>query len=138
VGPVYAKDELREAFCPWCIATGAAAEKFDAMFSDDDPLLHSGLDQEIVMEVTRRTPGFIGWQQETWLAHCGDACAFLGDASHEDLLTEEARTQLAGADGVPVERWANFVEAYCPGGNPAVYVFECVACRTRRFSMDFT
>src|SRR6266542_1799858 len=34
VGPVYAIEELDEAFCPWCIADGTAAAKFDAEFTD--------------------------------------------------------------------------------------------------------
>ena len=31
---LYAVDELDEAFCPWCIANGTAAEKFEAEFTD--------------------------------------------------------------------------------------------------------
>ena len=73
-GPVYSVHDLDEGICPWCIADGAAAAKFNATFTDDVPLLDSGgLNPAIVEEITRRTPGYIGWQQETWLTHCGDA-----------------------------------------------------------------
>jgi uncharacterized protein CbrC (UPF0167 family) len=137
-GPVYAVGNLREALCPWCIATGAAADKFDALFSDDYPLVELGLRPEIIAEVTRRTPGFSGWQQETWSVHCEDACGFVGDASLQDLGTEEAREQLTGPEGVPAERWAAFVAAYTPGGNPSVYVFQCLHCRARCFQIDMT
>jgi uncharacterized protein CbrC (UPF0167 family) len=137
-GPVYAQDELREALCPWCIASGEAAEKFDAVFSDDQTLIKAGLPIDTVAEVTRRTPGFTGWQQEAWLVHCGDACAFHGDAPANELLTAEARSQLAAKADVPPERWAQFVEAYVPGGDPAVYLFRCIVCGARRFHMDFS
>jgi hypothetical protein len=133
---VYARDELRESLCPWCIASGAAAEKFDAVFSDDHSLIKAGLASQIVAEVTRRTPGFTGWQQEAWLVHCGDACAFHGDAPPNELLTIEARTQLAERGDVPSAQWTQFVEAYRPGGDPAVYLFRCTVCSSRRFYMD--
>src|SRR5437867_876141 len=29
-GPVYSQDELIDSLCPWCIADGSAAEKYDA------------------------------------------------------------------------------------------------------------
>src|SRR6266480_2367057 len=31
-GPVYAEQEFIDAFCPWCIADGTAARRFDAEF----------------------------------------------------------------------------------------------------------
>jgi len=61
---VYGSSELRGKLCPWCIADGSAASKFELYFSDDHPLLKSGVPKEIVDEVTRRTPGYISWQQE--------------------------------------------------------------------------
>ena len=33
-GPVYAEEELNEALCPWCIADGSAAGRFQANFVD--------------------------------------------------------------------------------------------------------
>jgi len=138
VGPVYAADELRGVLCPWCIASGEASDKFDAVFSDDHALVQAGLPPSTVAEVTRRTPGFTGWQQEAWLVHCGDACAFHGDAPPEELLTADAQAQLAAKASVSIERWEAFVKAYRPGGDPAVYLFRCIACGERRFHMDFS
>jgi len=34
VGPVFAVEELEECLCPWCIADGSAAARFDAQFTD--------------------------------------------------------------------------------------------------------
>ncbi|MFD5428959.1 CbrC family protein [Streptomyces sp. NPDC127084] len=35
--------------------------------------------------ITKRTPGFSGWQQERRLIHCGDGAAFLGTAGADEL-----------------------------------------------------
>ncbi|MFI5930076.1 CbrC family protein [Micromonospora sp. NPDC051543] len=46
----------------------------------------------VVEETTRRTPGFAGWQQGSWLYHCNDGVAFLRPAGcrqgepHPDAL----------------------------------------------------
>lgn len=67
-----------ECLCPYCIADGSAAEKFDGEFQDA-----AGCDKvdapAKTEELTKRTPGCIGWQQEYRLAHCGDYCAFGGN-----------------------------------------------------------
>src|SRR5215472_4183672 len=82
---VYAEEDLDEQICPWCIADGSAAAKFDATFSDADPLAGAGIDSSIIEQVTKRTPGYVSWQQEEWLTCCKDACAFHGDADGEEL-----------------------------------------------------
>ena len=81
--PFYSIDTV-ECLCPWCIADGSAAKKFDGEFQDaysceeiDDG---SKLD-----ELIHRTPGYRGWQQEVWLAHCNDYCAFVGYVGMEEL-----------------------------------------------------
>src|SRR5262245_51685164 len=33
-GAVFAEEELEDELCPWCIADGSAAEKYDATFTD--------------------------------------------------------------------------------------------------------
>ena len=37
-------------------------------------------------ELIHRTPGYSGWQQEYWRAHCGDYCAYLGHVGARELL----------------------------------------------------
>ena len=49
---------------PWSAASGTAAGVVDAVFSDDYLLIRRGLPPDVVEEVTRRTPGFTGWQQD--------------------------------------------------------------------------
>lgn len=45
----------------------------------------SDVPHAILVEVSQRTPGFIGWQQEHWLYHCADAAAFLGRVGWDDV-----------------------------------------------------
>jgi uncharacterized protein CbrC (UPF0167 family) len=84
-GPVYAAEELDQAFCPWCIADGTAAAKFDADFTDIGVGVPDDVPAEVTEQIAHRTPGFSGWQQEHWLYHCGDGAAFLGRAGGGEL-----------------------------------------------------
>ncbi|HSI13720.1 MAG TPA: CbrC family protein [Chthoniobacter sp.] len=134
----YSEEEIEEAICPWCIADGSASEKFEATFSDDAPLVDEGIDEEIVEEVTRRTPGFFSWQQDVWLCCCDDACEFHGDPSREQLAKlkgsalEEVLEQFSWTE----EEWADFLKVYEPGESPAIYHFICRHCRKSRYGMD--
>ncbi|MGW6095042.1 CbrC family protein [Streptomyces sp. NPDC055157] len=73
-GPVYAVEDLTDRLCPWCIANGSVAERFDAHFTagrclgDDVPI-------GVFSAVDGRTPGFAAWQEPQWFFHCGDGAA---------------------------------------------------------------
>ena len=71
--------------CPECIANGEAARKYDGSFQDDFSLDDGVDDLEKLDELIHRTPGYSGWQQEYWRAHCGDYCAFLGYVGAREL-----------------------------------------------------
>lgn len=136
---IYAEEEI-EFICPWCVADGSAAKKFDGSFSDDYPLHQAGVADEVISEVCERTPGFISWQQERWLHHCNDACEYHGDADKADL------ERLSGADleeflreeMIKPDVWKGFLPNYEKGGNPAVYKFRCRHCSKSVYYMDYT
>jgi uncharacterized protein CbrC (UPF0167 family) len=94
-GPVYSRHD-EELICPWCIADGSAHERYDAEFTDSEGL--EDVPRDVVDEVTQRTPGFSGWQQEHWLSHCGDACAFVGMDDGDDGATYRFRCLHCGAE----------------------------------------
>lgn len=99
-GPVYAEEEFNEAICPWCIADGSAASRFDATFTDAMWAVPDDVPEDVTEEVLCRTPGFTGWLQEEWLHHCGDAAAFLGPVGASevaDLLTPWMRCAMSTA-----------------------------------------
>ncbi|MGY2892906.1 CbrC family protein [Deinococcus sp. UYEF24] len=128
----FAEEELAD-LCPWCISDGSAAAKYDAEFTDPDSIglgvRPDTLPPEIVTEITRRTPGFSGWQQEQWWTHCHDGAAYLGRAGAaelEGLLEFEAALR---ADlGLNDEAWGKFRRALSRDGSPTAYVFRCLHC----------
>lgn len=138
VGPVYAVDDLSERLCPWCIADGSAAASFGASFSDDWRLHQVGLPREIIEEVVQRTPGYFAWQSEAWLSHCGDACAFLGDASEDDVVNASEATKLAWRReyGLSGEAWKHATAGYVPRGHQAFYKFVCMHCSSVLLGWD--
>jgi uncharacterized protein CbrC (UPF0167 family) len=133
-GPVFAEQDLAEAFCPWCIADGLAAERFQATFTDPDGIGDYGswdpVPREVVVEVSQRTPGFSGWQQERWWTHCGDAAEFLGPAGHADLEAKWAMAvpSLMMDVGMEGETWLEYFAELDAEGSPTAYVFRCRQC----------
>ena len=72
-GPFYSVEDV-ENLCPECIKSGRASETYDGEFQDGestDPVSDPAKLEELVC----RTPGYCGWQQEYWPAHCDDYCA---------------------------------------------------------------
>ena len=136
-GPVYATADLDDQLCPWCVASGAVYARFRATFTDKDALV-DGFDRtrtpnrtDIIEEISRRTPGFNGWQQERWLVHCGDACAFLGPAGRAEIasysnvdLLESLRTDVEMSN----DDFERYLARLDTDGGPTAYVFRCLHC----------
>jgi uncharacterized protein len=143
-GPIYSVHDLDGGICPWCIADGSAAAKFNATFTDDVPLLEGGdLDPAIVEEIIMRTPGYIGWQQEAWQTHCSDACAYMGFPTHEELngVLAEAVITMTEDLGIPEKTWQTMHKAFVPGGfqpqgRVGLYKFRCLHCGTHILTCD--
>ena len=134
----YCEEELVEALCPWCIADGSAAKRFDAIFSDDSPLVQAGIPAAVVEEVTRRTPGYTSWQQDEWQCCCGDACEFHGDPSRAHLaaMPQPLEEVISMTRWTPDE-WVEFVRNYQPGKmSVGIYHFICRHCKQARYGVD--
>ena len=82
-GPFYAVEDI-EYLCPECISSGEAARKYDGGFQDDCSVDDGVEDPARLDELIHRTPGYSGWQQEYWRAHCGD---YPDEEPDESLLT---------------------------------------------------
>jgi len=142
-GPVYAEEELEDALCPWCIADGSAAARFDADFVDPagvgDVGRWSTVPAAVAEEVAKRTPGFTGWQQERWWTHCGDAAAFLGRTGHPELVTRwpEAIEALRLEIGFKGKDWDDYLHSLDAEGSPTGYVFRCRHCGALGGYSDF-
>jgi hypothetical protein len=141
-GFVYALAPYGEAsglvgrICPWCIADGSAARKFDATFVSR---IEDGLEPAVRDEILTRTPGYASWQGELWLGHCGDACEYHGDPSAAQLANL-SDAEIAGFlnENPLIEDWPTFRESYDVARYPALYRFVCRHCGTTRLGMDFS
>jgi uncharacterized protein CbrC (UPF0167 family) len=143
-GQSYAEEELIDAFCPWCIADGKAHQKFKVEFVDSAGVGGYGdwesVSEEIVAEVAQRTPGFIGWQQERWFTHCGDAAAFVGRAGKQELSQHgaEAISAIKEEIGYEGEDWQDYFQSLDKDGEPTAYLFRCLHCGAFGGYSDFT
>ena len=137
-GSVYSVEDVNY-LCPHCIASGAAAAKFDAGFIQDaDPLPDGAADaQAKTEELFKRTPGYFSWQGEHWLACCGDYCEFLGDVGTKELqemgIAEEVFAQYALRGEFAVRDVQNYLVA---GGDMAGYMFRCIRCGKYKIYVD--
>lgn len=134
---IYCEGEI-EIVCPWCIADGSLAAKFDAELVDDLSLVDANLPSEVVQEVTSRTPGYESWQQDSWMTCCNDACEFHGDATRDEVRSLDAAglQRLAEDAGFPIDDLRQILSTYEPGGSPAFYKFVCRHCSRTRFNGD--
>jgi uncharacterized protein CbrC (UPF0167 family) len=142
-GLPYADQEYERCICPWCIADGSAADQLRATFNDPDGDEWNNVPGTVVDEILHRTPGFTGWQQERWLAHCDDAMVFLGPMGYEELRAVGQEAARAVTEEFRVEGWSpgeidRYVESLERDGEPTAYVFRCRRCRMIRGYSDFT
>lgn len=137
-GPVYGRRP--EVLCLRCIADGTAAVSLGlpdgrrADFTDVGWGVPDDVPEVVLEEISQRTPGFTGWQQERWLYHCADAAAFLGRVGWEDVRhLPDALTSLR-ADlaqlGVDESAAAEQIAVMDRDGELTGYLFRCLHCGT--------
>ncbi|MFB7652544.1 MULTISPECIES: CbrC family protein [unclassified Streptomyces] len=133
----YSAQEVSGRFCPWCIADGRAAERFEGEFADSYGL--EGISEDAMHEVTRRTPAFHAWQDPHWLTHCGDAAAFLGEVGHTELMEHpEALAQLRANMGMDGRHDEDRPESFLThlGEDATAMLFRCTVCDTHLAYID--
>ena len=122
---------LDDHLCPWCIADGSAAKRFGATFCDTGTL---DVPDAVREEIETRTPGFIAWQQESWLGCCDDGAAFLGSAGAKELRGKfsEARPSveqvLRDDYDLSGKELKEFVDSLSTESDPTAYLFRCLHC----------
>ncbi|HFF8524664.1 TPA: PF03691 family colicin E2 tolerance protein CbrC [Providencia rettgeri] len=151
--PFYSIDDI-EALCPWCIADGSASAKFDGEFQDAASV--EGIDCEYdddgeflqtinpyptekFDELIKRTPGYRGWQQEIWLAHCQEPCEFIGYVCWDDIkdrLDEFVSLENDIAEyGFSISELENILHQ---DSDAQGYLFRCLHCKKLRLHFDFS
>ena len=123
-GPFYSRDEV-DHLCPHCIASGAAAEMYSGEFQDSESTDEVDSPNKLD-ELVHRTPGYCGWQQEYWRAHCNDFCAYLGTVGYTELeemgLADEVRETL-------LDDWYEEIFTdLTKDGSIVGYLFQCLHC----------
>ncbi len=133
-----------EYICPWCISNGKASEKYDGEFNDyngiegvspdpSDPV--PTLPAEQLLEVCCKTPSYVSWQQEQWLSHCNEPCAFIGYADTETIqpLLDELKDDIEQNIGFD----PSFIKEHLSkDGHLVGYLFQCIKCKTHRLHAD--
>ncbi len=135
-GPFYAEEEV-EGICPWCIKNGEAAKKYEGEFQDTASC--EDVDSEdAVVELTTRTPGYTGWQQEKWLSHCGDFCAFQNYVGWDDIkhLKNELEDDLDEIKEEYELTQKELEESLLNKGTMQGYLFQCLHCGQHRLAAD--
>lgn len=135
-GPFFAEDEV-EFLCPWCIANGKAADKFEGEFIDAcscEEVSDSSRTEELCM----RTPSYTGWQQEQWLVCCDDYCAFVGYVGWkeiEELGLADEITETYREEDVMIDL-DTLKERMVKDGCLQGYLFRCLHCRKHHLYAD--
>jgi uncharacterized protein CbrC (UPF0167 family) len=90
-GNIYTVQKV-EHLCPWCIADGSAARKFDAWFFDgdfyDDKRKRVKVADHYREAVFRRTVGFATFNPVSWWVHCGEPASYIDRSGHYAMLFE--------------------------------------------------
>jgi uncharacterized protein CbrC (UPF0167 family) len=136
-GSVYGEEEtdaLDGAVCPWCIADDTAHKKFGASFNDAEGLFDQ-VAPAVADEIEFRTPGYAGWQQDHWLACCGDAAAFREPVGYAEIaqrypFLEAVLMQCIAEDwGMTGDAATQFYRSLDRERGPTAYVFTCLHCK---------
>lgn len=132
VGPVLSREEVGDEICTWCIADGRASAALGAEFTDVGWGVPDDIPAKVTDEIAKRTPGFVGWQQEHWLYHCSDGAAFLGRAGFEELREHPDAIEMLLREhdefGWTPEKSKAYVEALHRDGDATAYLFRCLHC----------
>lgn len=123
-----------EDLCPGCIASGKAAEKYDAGFVQDAAWVGE-TDQEKDDVLFHRTPGYISWQGEYWLSCCGDYCAYLGTVGTAELKAMDIAQEVF-ADYIARGGYEKVEKDLVKDGFLCGYLFRCLHCGKHHLWVD--
>ena len=135
-GPFFAVEDI-DGICPWCIHDGSAAIQYNGEFIDAASV-EEVEDDEKLEELTQHTPCYTGWQQEKWLSHCDDFCAFKGYVGWKEIipfkeeLADDLQQVMDDFDISEEELKENLVN----GSGMQGYLFQCLHCGKHRLHVD--
>jgi uncharacterized protein CbrC (UPF0167 family) len=141
VGPVYSETDLEESICPWCIGDGAAHQKFNATFVDEEALPDE-LPESVVQALSQRTPGYDSWQPERWFACCGDAMTYLEPAGIREIRERYREAEFVVLNSIIYDLHISgaastrMLESLNRDSGPTAHIFQCSHCSAYRTFID--
>ena len=129
----YCVEELSH-LCPTCIATGRAAQKFEAEFIQDADW-QGVMDKEKDQVLFCQTPGYSSWQGEHWLSCCRDYCAYLGTVGTRELEEMGIAEQVL-AEYEARNEFQDVAEYLVKDGSMCGYLFRCLHCEQYHLWVD--
>lgn len=136
IGGMYAENDP-ESICPWCVADGSAAAKFNGMFQDAS--FSNTATPESVNAVLTRTPTVAFWNPIHWPDHCGECCTYVGDVQpdqHGDLLQLATIQQDLSSIGAQTRLTPEEVLNGSANGSLWLRLFNCRHCDAYRLALD--
>ena len=121
-----------DCICMDCVASGKAAEKFDGSFIQDADSIDNEAASE---ELWCRTPGYLSWQGENWVACCNDYCEYIGTVGTKELEELGIADELFEADG-SYEGWKDARKYLTKDGSLCGYLFHCLHCGKYHLRVD--
>lgn len=129
--------ECVDCICLYCIADGSAAKKFDGFFIQDAEEINN---PEAIEELYSRTPGYLSWQGEYWLACCNDYCEFIGDVGTKELnemgISDEVFDEYEKKYDEEDIKWLK--DNLTARGEVAGYLFRCKKCGKYHLHVDMS
>ncbi len=131
---MYTEEDV-DCICLSCVADGSAAEKFKGTYIQDAET-DKVSDPAKTEELFKRTPGYISWQGEYWLACCDDYCEFVGDVGTKELedmgIADEVFERYEEEFGDIEDLRSQMIKnGMCSG-----YLFRCPRCGKYRLYAD--
>ena len=115
----------------------ADLKRFPEEIKVEQAILDDGVDDpEKLDELIHRTPGYSGWQQEYWRAHCGDYCAYLGHVGARELRALGVLEEVLD-DPMWDDEQKEMIRESVNGGHLQCYLFQCLHCGKHLVWMDF-
>ncbi|VYU67474.1 hypothetical protein [Clostridium tertium] len=122
---MYTSEDVN-CICPSSVASGLASEKYNGDFIQDAEIDKVN-DTDKIDELFKKTPGYVSWQGEYWLACCNDFCAYIGDIGTKELeefgIADEVFAEYDKLGGYDEVR-----EYLVKAGSMAGYLFKCLNC----------
>jgi uncharacterized protein CbrC (UPF0167 family) len=139
-GPAYTSADEPQ-ICPWCIADGSAAKKFDATFFDADGV-GDGVPEAALAEICERTPGYNTWQGGHWPGCCGEATRYLAPVGHAELQAQyriwegSVLSHIIYNMAISGGAATRLLHALRRDQSPTAYLFECPGCGRHHVHVD--